>query len=231
MQGFVMARVGKFLTVFFVLIIAISSVFMVRTADAQSIPKPSVPEFTLKYVDRSYDIPPTYGVDGDGNPVVVLPGYREYNRTVDVIIKNQPFKPVKLDGNLASLHYNVMSKGHDEDWVENDLNQVWRRHVNASESAETVITIPLDFIGVAGERDFKVQAEIGYWYYDSFRYAVIFNTINEGNWSSVQTITIPAISPAPTVPELSWLAIIPLMASILSVVVIIRHRKTSSLKQ
>jgi hypothetical protein len=157
---------------------------------------------------------------------VVSAGYREYNRTVDVIIKNQPFKPVKLDGNLASLHYNVMSKGHDEDWVENDLNQVWRRHVNASESAETVITIPLDFIGVAGERDFKVQAEIGYWYYDSFRYAVIFNTLNEGNWSSVQTITIPAISPTPTVPELSWLAIIPLMASILSVVVIIRHRKT-----
>lgn len=28
-----------------------------------SISKPSVPEFTVKYVDNSYDVPPTYGID------------------------------------------------------------------------------------------------------------------------------------------------------------------------
>jgi len=32
---------------------------MVESAFAQLIPTPSIPEFTLKYIDYSYDVPPT----------------------------------------------------------------------------------------------------------------------------------------------------------------------------
>lgn len=44
-----------------------------------------------------------------------------------------------------------------------------------------------------------------------------------GYGSPDKSFTTP--SPSPTVPELSWLAIIPLMVSILSIAVILRHRK------
>jgi hypothetical protein len=40
------------------------------------------------------------------------------------------------------------------------------------------------------------------------------------------TIKTPSPSPSPTVPELSWLAILPLFLSIFSIAVILRHRKT-----
>ena len=53
------------------------------------------------------------------------------------------------------------------------------------------------------------------------------------NWSNTQTITIaatststtPTSSPTPTVPEFSWLLIVPLLLSIFSVAVVLRHRE------
>jgi len=38
-------------------------------------------------------------------------------------------------------------------------------------------------------------------------------------------------TPIPTVPELSWLAILPLLASLPFIAVILRHRKTIKLNQ
>ena len=51
------------------------------------------------------------------------------------------------------------------------------------------------------------------------------------DWSNDQTVTIPAssVSPnptsTPTVPELSWLVVTPLLLSILSIALALRHRK------
>ena len=41
----------------------------------------------------------------------------------------------------------------------------------------------------------------------------------------------PSPTPTPTVPEFSWLAILPLFISLLSVALIVRHRKTANLNQ
>ena len=50
--------------------------------------------------------------------------------------------------------------------------------------------------------------------------------------SPTSTLITPSTqSPTPTVPELSWLAVIPLIVGVLSIAVIIRHRKTANLKQ
>jgi len=38
-------------------------------------------------------------------------------------------------------------------------------------------------------------------------------------------------SPTPTVPELSWLAVVPLLLSVFAVAVIVRHRKTDNLNK
>jgi hypothetical protein len=41
----------------------------------------------------------------------------------------------------------------------------------------------------------------------------------------------PSHSPSPTIPELSWLIIVPLLLSVFSVAVMLRHRKTTKLSQ
>jgi len=62
-----------------------------------------------------------------------------------------------------------------------------------------------------------------------------------GNWTTPQTLTYlvnyypdsyyPSSTSTPSVPELSWLAAIPLLIGIPFIAVILRHRKTIALKQ
>ena len=70
-----------------------------------SIPKPSVPEFTVEFVDKSYDVPPTYGVDhSTGEKVVISDGYHVIFKTIEVSIKNPSFTPYN-DTNGNALEY------------------------------------------------------------------------------------------------------------------------------
>ena len=48
----------KTLSIALILVLAASSVMFTSLASAQ-VPKPSTPEFTAKFVDRSYDVPET----------------------------------------------------------------------------------------------------------------------------------------------------------------------------
>lgn len=76
------------------------------------------------------------------------------------------------------------------------------------------------------EIGFQVEALIGY--YNSNN---VFVGQSSG-WSNTQTVNIPASSTSPTptltVPELSRLVIVPLLLSLFSVAVLIRHGKTIS---
>lgn len=103
----------KSLSLIFV-ILAVSSILIVESASAQSIPKPSVPEFTVKYADHSYDVPSTHGIDSyTGHNVTIQEGYHIQNKSMEVIIKNQPFTPYKDgNGNTLELWYDVRWKGH-----------------------------------------------------------------------------------------------------------------------
>jgi hypothetical protein len=67
-----------------ILILAVSSLIIVESAFAQSIPKPSVPEFSLQFV---------------GSP---------YNALV-VTVKNQPY-----DSDYTEMYYNIRLKNHNE---------------------------------------------------------------------------------------------------------------------
>ena len=58
-----MGSIGKGLSLLLVVILVGSSLIMVESASAQSIPKPSIPEFTVNLIDSSYDIPPSSSVD------------------------------------------------------------------------------------------------------------------------------------------------------------------------
>jgi len=62
---------------------------MVKSAIAQT-SKPSVPEFSLKLIDYSYD-----------------------TKAVELTIKNQPFTTYSDNGQIISLYYNVHFKLHN----------------------------------------------------------------------------------------------------------------------
>ncbi len=78
----------------------VSGVLSACVVNAESaIPKPSVPEFTAKYADASYDEPSTSTSATDaytGKEVLTTqPEYHVQIKYIEVTIKNQPFTPTK----------------------------------------------------------------------------------------------------------------------------------------
>ena len=196
-------------------IIAISclGILSVKLANAQTIPVPTVPTFTLQYIHASYNqIDPyteaTQQVD---------------NSTIQVSIKNQPFNAPSTYG----LYYNVRTKGHYEvdNWAirkENiytfirtnpDDHVSFDLAIKPAEGSYTIVSYPAQY-SPNTQIDFEVQAivynitsvfapdhatgpasmaSVGT-YYDV---PVVTET---SDWSNAQTLTIPnnAISATPT---------------------------------
>jgi len=110
--------VSKRATLLFIAILAVSSLTMVESAFAQSIAKPSVPEFTVNLID--------------------------YNR-IEVKIKNQPFTPYNnTEGDEVNLYYTVRVKDHfGEDWSTLvTYSESGAERIPQSSSEYTVVTIP-----------------------------------------------------------------------------------------
>jgi len=75
-----MCKIGSLL---FILILLAPILIMVKPANSE-ITKPSVPEFTLKVIDNSYEVPPTYYTDPyTGKITITQTGYRAQNGTID----------------------------------------------------------------------------------------------------------------------------------------------------
>jgi hypothetical protein len=183
-----MGSTNKGFSLLFVVFLAVSSLMVVESAAAQSIPKPSVPEFNLKYVDHSYDMPPTYSTDQyTGKTIMTQAGYRVENKSIEVTIKNQPFIPYRdANGNYLDLHYDIRWKGHFGDyWVDynssreylmESFSQFYDNGLPKPNSPFKVMTFSLgnnsdnsnygynirDISG-DGQIDFQVQAFIGYY--------------------------------------------------------------------
>jgi hypothetical protein len=245
-----MVRLGKYLSLCLVVIFAVSSMLLVLPTNAQTIPKPIVPEFTLEYVDHSYDIPPTYGIDPYTNQTVITKqGEHISNKTVEVAIKNQPFTPyTDSNGNNINMFYNVRFKGSfGQNWtVMYGIERfVWFDFSNpinnygyviqdyASQNTVALITPPAQ-----GQMDVQVQALEGY-----TNRTILVGHINsasvgytfygeESSWSNTQTITIGentnTTTPSPTVPEFPITATLIAVLVAVSLLLIISKRKQSS---
>ena len=88
-----MARMGKYLSLCLVVILAASSLLMVIPTNAQTIPKPSVPEFSVMLVSHPYDVAPTTTIDPyTGKTVVTQAGYYNENRSI-LISMQSTFHP------------------------------------------------------------------------------------------------------------------------------------------
>jgi hypothetical protein len=101
---------------------------------------------------------------------------------------------------------------------------------------------PNPFVDITVNRgeliDFRVKAGIGTRFWLSMGQGIVFN----GNYSDWNQLTITMASgetatanlsptPSPTIPELSWLVVVPLLLSLFAVAVIVRHRKTANMSK
>jgi hypothetical protein len=229
---------------------------MIKPALAQSIPQPSVPEFSLKYSDTFTNIPAT--TTSTTNPyngkttTTTIPEQHIENKAINITIENQPF-PSTVNGYTANLYYIVQTKphfGNNSDWEQESYYYFPINTTSAisgalpadsgfylptqSSTNTTTIQYPANY-NVGDQVDFQVKAVLGYYYTTPINIGgqSIQIYVNEtlfayqtSDWSPTQTFTMPN-----TISEFPTLIILPLLLSLFSVAVIVRHRKTANLNQ
>ena len=209
----------KSLILFVILILVFSCLIATNTAFAQVISKPSVPVFTAKYADFSYNVPTTYGIDqSTGKNVTLQAGYHVENRTIEFNIRNQLFTTYNdSNGKLINLYYNFRAKEQNgNEWVLHPFAQTgqgtWQSTYTNSEFQQSVshtyptsnaentdITINLDFfslqnVPITNQVDLQVQTLTGH--FDPINSGPIAGmgyysfTGESSDWSNTQTITI-----------------------------------------
>jgi hypothetical protein len=223
-----MGNMGKGFSLLLVLVLAGSSLITVKPSFAQ-IPKPSIPEFTVKFIDASYYTPTTYSIDPYTNQNVTHPSYYVANKTIIVSIKNQPFVPTydSSGGWNTSLFYNIRIKGHyAENWTnlylvddlpaKSNSDYTVFSYVSEQPNCENTYILGdrmIDF-PVGAQVDFQAEAMNGYVHrvfnpnatnqLEMYPYEF---TGEESGWSNTQTITLNAndattryTSPSPSSP-------------------------------
>ena len=216
-----MGNIGKGLSLLLAVILAVSSLIMIESAYAQSIPKPSIPEFTVKLIDSSYVIPATTTIDPYTGQTATSQSKRIDARTIEVRIKDVQFSPFeKKNGSntyTAQFYYNIRFKGH----FEKEWHEIYNPNVNGllgsygSYGKETVLSLQGEYSSTEGLKiapqgiyfptflpnaqiDFQVEAMIGYIHHvDAMPFSAdVFEGVTSG-WSNTQTITVPETSTSP----------------------------------
>jgi hypothetical protein len=225
-------------------VLASSSLIIVNSAFAQSMFKPSVPEFTLEYIDNSYDVPPqpTSSTDPYTNKTTTttIPGYHVKNQTIELTIKNQPY-PTNIDGNKTSLTYLIQIKPHfSEDWE----TETRTSQAPADGEGFTVNSFQT-YYRVGDQVDFRVQAILEYEHtiYTWTRLPIFgssFGSVPENvtdvydtsEWSPTQTLIVPSPSPSSsplTTEQVNTIVVIAIIAVVLGatfgLLVYVRKRK------
>jgi hypothetical protein len=192
-------------------ILTSASLIIVESSATRSIPKPSVPQFTLKLVDKSYYLPPktTSTTDQYNGQVTTttIPGYNVNDFKIELSIKNQPF-PSTINGNKSSLWYDVQIKVHFAgDWIDqypsSAMSPTSLPWPTQSSSGYTLLLFPARY-RTDDKVDFQVKAILGYQYsYDTYFYGQQSHILplrmndfihEESSWSNTQTFTMPETS-------------------------------------
>jgi len=213
---------SKRLALLIIVILTVSSLTMVESAFAQSIPKPSVPEFTAKLIDNSYYVPPTTTTDPYTGETVTQGGYYVQGEPeIEISIKNQPFTPYvdTATNKDIGLFYLVRTKGHFspdwstvEYWSNSPRNPFQEQDYASQYTILKYVSLVSQNIPSKGQLDIQVQALIGYvTIYGDPNHALDFYNLlasfeftgERSDWSAIQTLTIgesqtPTPSPEPT---------------------------------
>lgn len=165
-----MGNTNKTSALLLTLIITMSCLALLaaKPINAQTIPKPSIPVFTLKSENTSFAL----------------------------TVTNQQFTPYERDdlGGRVNLIYNVRAKQHNATyWTE--LYNNYDDYPISSYSQYTILPLPT-YTPIANSVDFQVQAMIGIIHRQPTG-AWVFNGTTS-DWSDTQTITLESqVSPSP----------------------------------
>jgi hypothetical protein len=195
----------------FVVLVLVAVLLSLAAVGAQaasaSVPKPSVPEFTLKVVSHSYDSTVN---SPDAHADMSIPDVHVDVTTIEVSIENQLLSATL--GDNYHMYYNVRVKEHlSEDWTElysctnlsdyvspGTCPQQWA-------SKYTVLSVPADY-PAGTQLDFQVQAIMGHnsQVYPPGNplvpqvggggYEKVVVVEGTSDWSSTQTVTV-GVSP------------------------------------
>jgi hypothetical protein len=174
--------------------VLLTSLTAITVANAQSIPKPSIPEFTLRLVDNSYYLSPT----------PAYPSGEVQNIKIEIIIRNQQFTPfysTETRNQMINLYYYISYKEHYEatwTYYPSDIfsrNSHEATNVQQSNSDYTVVSFKAPTEG--GQMDFRVQAQAGY-YDEKVEFIAVpgapfsvYSFVGEvSGWTATQTISI-----------------------------------------
>jgi hypothetical protein len=177
-----------------------TSLFLVGPVNAQTVAKPSVPEFSVKYVESYYEVPATTSTNPYNGQTTTSPSYHIPNKAIEVTITNQPFTSYQENGQIINLTYNIRVKGpYTVNWT--NVYTPDNRFLPQSDGAYTTVAFSVtgaDFpfwgrLEQGGTVEVQVEALIGYVHRSSLEFAAPFVFEGqESGWSSTQAVTIPA---------------------------------------
>ena len=187
-------KTAKIISLLLVLALTVSVPTIASLASTHAQTAPSVPQFTLQFINGDYYVPPAYGTNPyTGQTTMTRSGYQVENRTIEMTIYNQPYTPTNSGNTTNKLYYNVRVKGHYENLTsDSDTGTYGQRGLAASSASYTTVTFNVQNWGIpnGGQVDFQVQAFIGYTYYNEGEcYSSNIVTVGESNWSNIQTMT------------------------------------------
>jgi hypothetical protein len=209
-----MVNIRIIFTLVLVFTLMASSLILIPPAASSDIPTPSVPQFTVKLVDCSYDVPQTTSVDPYNGKTITHPGYHVDNLTLQIQIKNPLYTPITLDGAKDPLmyYYNIRTKGHfEEQWYE-IFSAGGNGYLKRCDGAQTIYTtqVECDPYGFKlggtqyppdAQFDYQVQALIGVIVdngpFTDNPFSEEFVGESSG-WSSTQTFSASQYTSAPT---------------------------------
>lgn len=184
------------------------SVFGVKPADAQSTPTPAVPAFTVELVGPSTVVNTTYSLDQNTGQIVANVGYTSQYSALNITIKNQ-----QIAHGGSGFFYNVRVKIHNSTGNWTDLYDPNSGFPLQSDSEYTTISLnigaypsgtqiisaagPSTPIPVGTQTDIQVQALVGSLYVKLAGWSGELWAFNgaESDWSSTQTVNVPANVP------------------------------------
>jgi|WetSurMetagenome_2_1015567.scaffolds.fasta_scaffold41978_1 hypothetical protein len=171
-------------------------------------PTLSVPEFTLKYADNSYDVPPTTSIDPFTGQNVENPAHHVVNRSLTFIIKNQII-------HSETLHFVIGMRGHfSGNWTviydgvasESSTSIIWTfstRDLPGLQEYSLYRGGDSFYLPYTGEADFRIKAqtwgEVMATTSPQNPFGGSITTLfGESDWSDTQTLTIPEAVPHET---------------------------------
>jgi hypothetical protein len=216
-----MDKVTKKVSLLLMVLLAVFNLIILQNALAQSDSNLSVPEFSLKFVDNSYNVAPTVTFSTDPytnkTTTTMVPGYNVENKTVEAEIKN----------NVGASYYNFRYKGHyTEQWSYEPFNSEAGSNAytladsysvpfKASNSANTTISLYFIPKSIAPNGQIDIQIQALYGNFDAIPYGHImplpggptydfYFRGETSDWSNTQTIvlgqnSVSNDSPNPTI--------------------------------